>query len=188
MAITQLDRKTINHTASQHRRRLSVETDSTKVASLFIYLNKTCFNGLYRVNRSGSFNVPMGDYATPPILDEANLRAASRCLQGAEIVQREFAQIKLVTDGFYYLDPPYHETYNGYSGKGFGEKEHVELADTCREIDEAGGHFMLSNSDTSLVRRLYKGYNIEEISASRSVSCKAHQRGKTNELLIRNYH
>lgn len=169
------------------RTRLFKEKDPTKIASLFIYLNKTCFNGLYRVNKAGGFNVPMGDYKNPAILDEDNLRNCSKVLQGAKIHQEEFDQIKPKRGDFFYIDPPYHETYDGYNGSGFGDNEHKKLAHFCNIIDQKGGYFMVSNSDTNLVRTLYKAYNIEKVSASRSVSCKAHQRGKENELIIRNY-
>lgn len=169
------------------RVRLFKERDKIKIAGLFIYLNKTCFNGLYRVNSQGGFNVPMGDYKNPLIVDEKNLLEVSRVLQTADIKQHDFLQIKPQKDNFYYLDPPYHETYDGYNGKGFGDNEHIKLSEFCKDIDKKGGYFMLSNSDTELVRSLYKGYNIEKVLASRSVSCKAHQRGKENELIIRNY-
>ena len=169
------------------RTRLSTETDPVAIAALLIYLNKTCFNGLYRVNKAGEYNVPMGDYKDPPILDEDTLRADSVALHGVKIEQRNFTQIRPKRNAFYYLDPPYHETYDGYNGSGFGDDKHQALADLCKKIDQAGGKFMLSNSDTDFVRTLYKGYNIEQIAASRSVSCKAHQRGRENELLIRNY-
>jgi DNA adenine methylase len=163
------------------------EKEPLKIASLFIYLNKTCYNGLYRVNKSGFFNVPMGDYKTPLIVDEENLWACARALEGVEIVQHGFSQLKPKRGDFYYLDPPYHETYSGYSGGGFGDKEHIALASFCDEIDRKGGKFMLSNSDTDFVKTLYKRYTMENVSASRMVSCKANQRGKENELIIRNY-
>lgn len=169
------------------RTRLFKEREPARIAALFIYLNKTCYNGLYRVNQSGGFNVPMGDYKDPAILDEDNLRNASHVLHAAEIAQHDFMQVKPHKDDFYYLDPPYHETYDGYNGKGFGDNEHKRLAELCHTIHKIGGYFMLSNSDTELVRTLYKSYHIEQISASRSVSCKAHQRVKANELVIRNY-
>jgi len=169
------------------REKLSKEKDPTKIASLFIYLNKTCFNGLYRVNKAGKFNVPIGDYKTPNIIDEETLHADSLLLQNTTISQQGFSHLKPKKDCFYYLDPPYHETYSQYDGSGFGEEEHKQLALFCKEIDKVGGYFMVSNSDTDLVRTLYKAYNIEEVMASRSVSCKAHQRGRENELLIRNY-
>lgn len=169
------------------RKKLNTESDNAKLAATFIYLNKTCFNGLYRVNKSGEFNVPMGSYKNPPILDEDNLRNCSIVLQDTKIEQKSFTQIKPKKNTFYYLDPPYHKTYSQYDGSGFGEEEHKKLADFCGKIDEVGSYFLLSNSDTPLIRSLYARYNIDVIKASRSVSCKAHQRGKENELIIKNH-
>jgi DNA adenine methylase len=169
------------------RDRLFKEKDPATIAALFIYLNKTCFNGLYRVNKAGKFNVPIGDYKNPTIVDEENIKNCSRVLQGVEIWQHGFGQLKPQRNDFYYLDPPYHKTYDGYNGAGFEDKEHAALADFCHKINAKGGYFMLSNSDTDLVRVLYKGYTIETVSASRSVSCKSAGRGKENELIIRNY-
>jgi len=171
----------------KQRAKLSKEKDPVKIAGLFIYINKTCFNGLYRVNKSGGFNVPMGSYKNPNILDEETLSNCSKVLKNTKISQHGFEQVKIKKGAFYYIDPPYHKTYSQYDGSGFGEKEHIKLADFCKKIDKKGGYFMLSNSDTDLVRTLYKGYNIDEVQASRSVSCKAHQRGKEYELIIRNY-
>jgi DNA adenine methylase len=172
----------------QARINLNKEQNPTKVASLFIYINKTCYNGLYRVNKAGFYNVPMGKYDDPAILDEDNLRACSAFLQSTDIFQGTFSHIKPQKNQFFYLDPPYHETYSGYDGAGFGDEQHTKLADFCRTIDSVGGWFMLSNSDTEFVRGLYKGYNIEVVSASRFISCKANERSKQNELIIRNYH
>jgi len=169
------------------RENLANEINYIEIAALFIYINKTCFNGLYRVNKSGKFNVPMGAYENPMILDRENLNNVSKILQSTTIEQHDFNCTKIKKGDFYYIDPPYHETYDGYSGKGFGDDKHIELAEFCRKIDIAGAYFMVSNSDTSLVRKIYNGYNIDIVSASRFVSCKAHQRGRTNELLIRNY-
>jgi len=104
------------------------------------------------------------------------------------IGQWDFTQLGDTKPGdFYYLDPPYHKTYDQYSHDRFGEKEHAKLAKLCQEIDKSGGYFMLSNSDTPFVRDLFKGFYIERVKASRSVSCKAHQRGRANELIVRNY-
>ena len=170
------------------RKRLLTEKNSVTIAGLFIYLNKTCFNGLYRVNKkAGHFNVPMGDYKTPNILDEENLRRASAVLRSTCIEQKPFWQMKPCQDHFYYLDPPYHQAYVSYSEMGFSDNDHKKLADTCKEIDKGGGYFMVSNSDTPWVRKLYKQYHIEKVFALRSVSCQASQRGKHNEVLIRNY-
>jgi DNA adenine methylase len=172
---------------SRARERLSREDDPTKIASLMIYLNKTCFNGLYRVNKAGGFNVPIGDYKETVLFDEDVLRSDSKALQGVTITHLEFSQTPVAREDFYYFDPPYHKTYDGYNGNGFDDKEHENLAEFCREVHAAKAYFMLSNSDTPFVRSLYKGFTIEQISASRSVSCKGDQRKKENELLIRNY-
>jgi DNA adenine methylase len=174
------------------RKVLRKEQDPAKLAALFIYLNKTCYNGLYRVNQKGLFNVPIGKYEEPAILDESNLRACSSSLKTTDIFQSSFAQSTVSIPGhnegrFYYLDPPYHETYSGYSESRFGEEGHRELASFCREIHKKGDYFMLSNSDTSLVRELYKGYTIETIQATRSISCQSQGRQQKNELIIRNY-
>lgn len=171
----------------KQRVRLAKEKDPAKLASIFMYINKTCFNGLYRVNKGGGFNVPMGDYKNPNIIDEDNLHNASKVLKDVDIQQHGFEHAKVYKNDFYYIDPPYHKTYSGYDGSGFGDEEHIKLAEFCKKIDKKGGYFMLSNSDTPFIRELYKGYTIEIVSASRMVSCKAHQRGKTNELIIRNY-
>ncbi len=171
----------------QARVELSAATDPAQVAAWFIYLNKTCYNGLYRVNRRGGFNVPLGDYTDPPILDEPNLRAAATALQGVELTHGAFDAVEPRTGDFCYLDPPYHQTYAGYSAAMFGEAEHVRLAAYCDRIDTAGGRFLLSNSDTPLVRELYATYTIEVVSAGRSVSREASQRGRADELLVRNY-
>jgi DNA adenine methylase len=171
----------------EKRARVARETDPTTIGALLIYLNKTCYNGLYRVNQSGIFNVPMGSYKDPAILDEVNLRAASKALSHAKIKQKPFFQVPTVKDNFYYLDPPYHTTFSSYDGSGFGDDDHKELAEFCKKINAAGGKFMLSNSDTPLIRQLYHGYNVESIDAPRMVSCKGTQRVKEKELIIRNY-
>ena len=169
------------------RERLSEVEDPVKIAALLIYLNKTCYNGLYRVNKSGKFNVPVGSYKSPTILDADNLRYCSAVLQKAQIKQQPFSQITPTAGTFYYLDPPYHEAYSQYDGTGFSEDDHKALAEFCRQIDNCGGLFMVSNSDTPLVRDLYQGFSIENISSMRSVSCKGEQRGKVQEFIIRNY-
>lgn len=163
------------------------EKQSIKLAGIFIYINKTCFNGLYRVNQNGGFNVPMGNYKNPNILDKENILNVSKVLQNTTIQQHSFNETPIEKNAFYYLDPPYHKTYSKYSKNGFGDEMHQQLATFCKAIHEAGGYLMLSNSDTPFIRDLYKNFRIEKVSALRSVSCKAHQRGKEQELLIRNY-
>lgn len=169
------------------RKHLSSEPDYIKVAALLIYINRTCFNGLYRVNKSGGFNVPMGDYKNPLIVDETNLRNVSIVLESADIVQHGFEHTPIQEGAFYYLDPPYHKTFSNYTSGGFGTDEHEKLADFCNQINDAEAYFMLSNSDTDFVNNLYNGYLIETVAALRSVSCKAHQRGREDEVIIRNY-
>ncbi len=179
-----------NHSKEYYHRareRLGSETDTTKIAALVIYLNKTCFNGLYRVNKEGRFNVPMGSYKDPSLFDEETLRSDSELLRGVELSQHPFWQIPVRREDFYYLDPPYHQVYAQYDSSGFGEAEHKRLAKFCEELNEARAYFMLSNSASPFIRSLFSKFRIEEVAASRSVSCKADGRGKETELVIRNY-
>jgi DNA adenine methylase len=169
------------------RNDLSEIEDPIEIAALFIYLNKTCYNGLYRVNKSGIFNVPIGRYESPKIVDAENLRKCSLSLAHAHIFHQGFSQIKPQRGDFVYFDPPYHETFSAYDGSGFGIREHEELATFCRRLDRNGVRFMLSNSDTSLIRELYADFTVENIDASRTISCKGTERKKENELIIRNY-
>lgn len=169
------------------RLKIARETDSTKIGAWLIYLNKTCYNGLYRVNQSGAFNVPIGSYTDPTILDEENLRACSKALQGIEIKHHDFTQVPIAKENFYYLDPPYHTTFSSFDSSGFDATNHKDLAAFCKKLHDAGCYFMVSNSDTPLIRSLYEGYTIEQVRAGRFVSCKGNQRGKETELIIRNY-
>jgi DNA adenine methylase len=139
------------------------------------------------VNQSGAFNVPIGSYTDPAILDEGNLRVCSKALQGVEIKQHSFEHVPIAKENFYYLDPPYHKTFSSFDSSGFDDDDHEKLAKFCRELDKAGCFFMLSNSDTPLIRRLYEGFTVERVTALQFVSCKGEQRGKKNELIIRNY-
>ena len=166
------------------RRQFNNTEDPIEIASCFIYLNKTGYNGLYRVNKAGGFNVPIGSYKQPTILDEANLRAVSKLLQTTEIHHHSYDQIELRPNDFYYLDPPYHQTYTQYDGSGFSEEDHIKLAEFCAKIE---GYFMLSNSDTPFIRELYKDFNVIEVISKRFVSCRSSQRGSQQELLVMNY-
>lgn len=168
------------------RELLGTEQDPTKIAALVIYLNKTCFNGLYRVNRRGMFNVPMGNYKNPCLYDDAVLKADSEALKGVQLQQCSFEQVKVAKGDFVYLDPPYHKTFSSYDSSRFDDKAHARLAEFCKQIDKAGAHFMLSNSDTD-VRGLYSGFLIEDVQATRRVSCKAGSRSKETEIIVRNY-
>ncbi|MDR2628613.1 MAG: Dam family site-specific DNA-(adenine-N6)-methyltransferase [Puniceicoccales bacterium] len=167
------------------RTRLHETYNPVEIASLFIYLNKTCYNGLHRVNRAGLFNVPIGNYSHPNILDENNLICVSKCLRNVQTFQHDFHKITPRKNDFVYLDPPYHNKFNAYDSSRFGEAKHKMLAEFCNDLDRSGIFFMLSNSDTEFIRKLFHGYRIEVVTAPRSVSCA--KNGKENELIIRNY-
>ena len=163
-------------------------------ASRFIYLNRTCFNGMYRVNSKGEFNVPFGHYKNPRILDENNLINCSNLLQGIEIKHADFSEIlKKVTKGdFVYFDPPYvplseTSSFTSYTKEGFDIDMQFKLRDVCDELDTMGVNFLLSNSDTKLVNDLYENYNIKKVFASRQINANADGRGKITEVLVRNY-
>jgi DNA adenine methylase len=163
-------------------------------AAMFIYLNKTCFNGLYRVNKSGHFNVPMGRYAKPAIADADTLRAASARLAGVDIRCTPFESLvaEAKPGDFVYMDPPYEpvsrtSNFTAYARDGFTQADQTRLRDVFRELDRRGSKLMLSNSDAPLIRELYAGYRIDEVLAARAVSCDPDKRGPVRELVIRNY-
>lgn len=167
---------------------------SVKKASRFIYLNRTCFNGMYRVNSKGEFNVPFGHYKNPRILDENNLINCSNLLQKTEIKHADFSEIlKEVKKGdFVYFDPPYvplseTSSFTSYTKDGFDLDMQFKLRDVCDELDSMGVKFLLSNSDTKLVNELYENYNIKKVFASRQINANADGRGKITEVLVRNY-
>jgi DNA adenine methylase len=163
-------------------------------AARLIYLNKTCYNGLYRVNRRGQFNVPLGSYKNPRIFDPDELRRASRALQNAEIEVAPFAAVarRARKGDFVYFDPPYHPlsstaNFTSYTESAFGEQEQRELAHIFRALDRKGCKVMLSNSWTPFVRNLYKGFRLVEVKAARAINSKAEKRGQVSELVVLNY-
>ncbi|MBC7174608.1 MAG: DNA adenine methylase [Polyangiaceae bacterium] len=163
-------------------------------AAMFVYLNKTCFNGLHRVNRKGEFNVPAGRYKNPRILDEEGLRAASDALSRAEIRCAGFeALVELAKPGdFVYFDPPYvplsaTSSFTGYAQDGFSHADQVRLRDVYRALDRRGCKLMLSNSDAPAVHELYEGFRIDLVAAPRAINCDARGRGKVTEVVVRNY-
>ena len=172
-----------------------------ETAALFIFLNRTCFNGLYRVNSKGAFNVPFGKAEKPKICDEETIWADSALLQKVEILNGDFADVLPHVKGpaFFYFDPPYRPltttaSFTAYSKEGFGDDQQKRLADLCRKIDQAGNQWLLSNSDPQNVNpedkffeEIYEGFEIHRVSASRMVNSKASGRGKITELAIRNY-
>ena len=163
-------------------------------ASRFIYLNRTCFNGLYRVNSHGQFNVPFGNYKNPRIVDKNNLLNCSELLKNTEIKCADFSEIltKVKRGDFVYFDPPYvplNETssFTSYTKDGFDMDMQFKLREVCDELDSMGVMFMLSNSDTKFVNELYSNYEIKKVFASRAVNANAEGRGKITEVLVRNY-
>jgi len=166
-------------------------------ASRFIFLNKTCFNGLYRENKKGQFNVPFGRYKNPKILDEENLRAVSEYLNTAniKIYNTDYKNIcKLAKEGdFIYFDPPYYPltktaSFTKYSKYDFTERDQIELYKIFKELDKRGCYLMLSNSNTEFIKELYKGYEILEIEAIRAINSKGSKRKKAKiEILVKNY-
>ncbi len=174
--------------------RAQVPNSETDRAARIIYLNRTCFNGLYRENSRGEFNVPMGRYVNPLICDEDNLRAASRALAKAKLHCRGFQEAaKDVKEGdFVYFDPPYDplsatSVFTSYHQDNFGVEDQRQLAETFKVLHQRGAKLLLSNSDTPLIRSLYADFTIEEVQATRNLNSRADRRGKITELLVRNY-
>lgn len=175
-----------------YRMRSQLTGTSVEMAARLIYLNKTCFNGLYRENSKGEFNVPMGQYKNPTICNADVLRLVSDSLQSVAIEVRSFETIldfaKTVED-FVYFDPPYHplsntSSFTGYSRYSFNEKDQIRLRNIFAELAQRGVKVLLSNSDCPLVRELYKDFHIHEILAARAINSKAEKRGKITEILV----
>ncbi len=163
-------------------------------AARFIYLNRTCFNGLHRVNRRGEFNVPFGRYKNPKIVDDLGLRAASAALQSAEIRLAGFEHVLGTAQpgDFVYFDPPYapiSETasFTSYCREGFGPPEQERLSQVFGELDRRGCRLMLSNSDVPAIRSLYRRFRIDTVAAPRAISCNARSRRPVREIVVRNY-
>lgn len=160
-------------------------------AALFIYLNKTCFNGLYRENSKGRFNVPLGSYENPTLFDRAHLLAAHRALQGVEIECASFERVlrDAQPGDLVYFDPPYvplsaTSSFTTYFADGFSDGLQVSLAQTFDALAKRGCYVLLSNSSAPMVRDLYAGYEMHEIAASRSINSRKEGRGKVTELLV----
>lgn len=165
-------------------------------ASRLIYLNKTCFNGLFRVNSAGEFNSPFGHYKNPNIVNEPVLRAVSKYLSSSKITfcNEDFAVTleRIGRGGFVYLDPPYDPVsdtanFTGYNKGGFDRNEQIRLKECCDELTRRGIKFMLSNSATDFIKELYKEYDISIVQAKRAINSDSSKRGAIEEVLIRNY-
>lgn len=165
-------------------------------ASRLIYLNKTCFNGLFRVNSSGEFNSPFGNYKNPNIVNEQGLRAVSAFFNASDITfyREDFAETlnRVEKGGFVYLDPPYDPvsdtaSFTGYSKDGFDRNEQIRLKGCCDDLTRRGIKFLLSNSATEFIKDLYREYDITIVRAKRAINADAGKRGAIEEVLIRNY-
>lgn len=169
---------------------------NVKKASRVIYLNKTCYNGLFRVNQQGEFNSPFGRYKNPNIVNEATLRAVSNYFNRAKITFKcgdfEEAVKGIRKGGFVYFDPPYDPVsdsanFTGYDKGGFGREEQIRLKKLCDKLNSRNIKFLLSNSATDFILDLYKDYNITIVKAKRAINSKGDKRGAVNEVLVKNY-
>jgi len=186
-----------NHSKEEYyriRAQNPEELSAIENAARSVYINKTCFNGLYRVNSKGQFNVPIGSYKNPAICSEKDLREIAKLLKNVQIKVMSFEKIlDYAKEGdFIYFDPPYYPLKKGknfttYTKENFLEREQEQLAKVFRELDKKGCKLMLSNSDTEFIKNLYKGFNIGIVRAKRMINCDATKRGKINEVVITNY-
>lgn len=165
-------------------------------AARTIFLNKTCYNGLYRVNNAGQFNAPFGRYNNPRICDARTIRAVSEYLRGQDITLLNgdyAAAVAGAQEGdFVYLDPPYDpvnptSNFTGYQSGGFGREEQLRLKRLCDDLHSRGVRFLLSNSATDFIQELYSDYEVAIVGATRAVNSVASKRGKVEEVLVRNY-
>jgi len=194
-------RKAIYYNNRDRFNTLKLKQDkSIELAALFIFLNKTCFNGLYRVNSSGGFNVPQGSYKNPTICDEENLRAVSQALSNVEIIHGDYRLSRDFIDEntFVYFDPPYRPltataNFTAYSGDGFNDEQQIELAQFIDLMSERGACVVASNSDPTntdendnFMDKLYSRHNIMRITANRAINSVGSGRGQIRELLIAN--
>lgn len=179
----------------------SRKSDKIAQAALFIFLNRTCYNGLYRVNKKNEFNVPMGSYKKPTICDAENILVVSKALQKVEILCGDFEQTLNYAgnNSFFYFDPPYKplsnsSSFNSYAKDEFDDEHQIRLKNFCSRIDSMGYKWMLSNSDVkgfdgnnNFFDELYSEFKIGRVKATRRINSNANKRGELNELLITNY-
>jgi DNA adenine methylase len=179
----------------------SRKSDTVAQSALFIFLNKTCFNGLYRVNRNNGFNVPIGSYKKPLICDKENLILVHNALQDVEILNVDYEHTLGVASNksLFYFDPPYKplsatSNFNSYAKDNFDDAEQRRLAEFCRRLDESSHHWILSNSDMKNLDKndnffddLYSGFKVDRVSAKRSINSKGSKRGDIKELMITNF-
>jgi len=173
--------------------------DQTKLSSIdraarLVYLNRTCFNGLYRVNKSGGFNVPFANYKNPNITQKEKILSASEVLSGTDIYHAGFEKVLVNAKAgdFIYLDPPYYpkdvySDFKRYNKEQFHTEDHERLAQLYNELDERGCYVMLSNSDTPFTRELYKKWRVDTVYAKRLINKDASKRGEVTEIIVTNY-
>ncbi len=198
------DRKAYYYKKRDHYNKMKTNGNSLinlESAALFIFLNKTCFNGLYRVNRRNLFNVPIGSYKNPLICDKENLMNVSKALQQVTIVCGDYKESADFIDSntFVYFDPPYRplnstSSFTAYTENTFDDRAQIELANYVQEMDRKGAFVVVSNSDPKnaspeddFFDNLYAGHQINRVAATRMINSKSEQRGKISELLICNY-
>lgn len=184
----------VNNKEIYYKIRASKPHLSVKNAARFIYLNRTAYNGLYRVNSKGGFNVPFGNYKKLSMPSAGLLLKDSFALKNAELHAGDFADVlSFAKKGdFVYFDPPYQplsktSSFTGYTKNSFTMEDQKRLARVFSELDRKGCYVMLSNSSTELIRELYSGYYIEEVLAARAINCKGNSRGKIKEFIVRNW-
>lgn len=172
----------------------SDDTPSDDKSAILIFLNKTCFNGMYRENSKGGFNVPFGKHSKPAICDADNLRIVSASLQETTITNASFESAieSAAKNDFVYFDPPYHplnatSSFTSYAAGDFGVEDQEKLRDIYASLSKKGCKVMLSNSDTPLIRELYKDFNIQTVLAGRSINSVGTKRGKITEIVVTNY-
>ena len=170
--------------------------DNVERAARLIFLNRTCYNGLYRVNKMGEFNVPFGRYKNPTICDKENLLAVSHVLRWSNAKFLAVDYIEATKDAergdFLYFDPPYQPVsvtanFTSYTDSGFSLNDQMQLGDRFKELSRRGCKALLSNSNTEEVRKIYHSYHLQKVEALRAISCKADTRKGHTELIINNY-
>ena len=198
LPLNDIERKSFYLT--QRSRYNNGDNSEVETAALFIFLNRTCFNGLYRVNSKGNFNVPHGSYKAPRICDEETLRADSQLLAKVEILCGDFEQTEIYADEYtlFYFDPPYrplNETsaFTSYSKDGFDDSEQTRLSNFCQRISTKKSSFIASNSDPKNEKNddnffddLYSDFHIKRVAAPRAINSEADKRGSVSEIIISN--
>ena len=193
---TDIQKKDFYNEARRKYNKARTSDSSVERTSLLIFLNKTCFNGVYRENLKGEFNVPLGRNTIKNILDNKNLKLVSEKLKNTLILTGVYSEVlkEAKTGDLIYLDPPYDPVsktanFTSYHSSGFGENSQIELSLLFKELDKRGCFVVLSNSDTPLIRKLYQDYrkNITQIRAARSINCKGNLRKPVPEVLIKNF-